>query len=146
MFNNKEKLREINPMAFAGLSNIKPQLDQDAVFSAIERIMGVEIYLLVGKKRQRHIVDARKVFCYIMKENSRLSLESIGFMINKDHATVLHSINTLKKLIEYDRQLKSDLEEVEKMALSGRTAFKKDISITPTDTVWSYHLKQSSNK
>ena len=52
-----------------------------------------------GKARWRAIVEARQIFCYICRKLLPLSLSQIGNIINKDHATVLHSVKTIEDRI-----------------------------------------------
>ena len=52
-----------------------------------------------GKARWRAIVEARQIFCYICRKLLPLSLRQIGNVINKDHATVLHSVKAIENRI-----------------------------------------------
>lgn len=62
----------------------------------------------LGKSRLRHLVEARQWVCYFYTEYQRqnkkdlLTLTAIGERINRDHATVLHSIKAAQHLIDYD--------------------------------------------
>ena len=65
-----------------------------------------------SKTRQRKYVEARAVYYKLLRENSRMSLQAIGNTMNKDHATVLHSLRQIKDWLEYDKQLKRDYNTI----------------------------------
>ena len=60
---------------------------------------GVSIAELKGKSRLQHIAAARQLYCYLAKQLTHKSLNQIGFPIEKDHATVIHSHRTVENLI-----------------------------------------------
>ena len=72
--------------------------------------------LIQSKSRKREIVQARQVAMYFTKLHTELSLSQIGYHIGKrNHATVIHSYNTVKGLIEVDKTFCSNLKEIERM-------------------------------
>lgn len=83
----------------------------------------VQGYLAVGKNyhsrktRKREIVFARQVAMYLIKRHTKkLSLKQIGKHFgDKDHATVLHGIKTIKNLMEFDRTIKNTVNEIDKV-------------------------------
>ena len=72
--------------------------------------------LIQSKSRKREIVQARQVAMYFTKAYTELSLAQIGSHIGKrNHATVLHSCNTVKDLIDVDKTFRSNVEEIERI-------------------------------
>ena len=66
----------------------------EEVFEAVELITGVSKAQIKSPKRDRKISDARTMFCYVLRNHSKLSLYSIGALIgNRDHSTVIHAIS-----------------------------------------------------
>jgi hypothetical protein len=57
-----------------------------------------------SKDRKRGVVDARKVYSKILRDNG-YSYELIGETIDKDHATIIHYIKNIEYLLSYDRIL-----------------------------------------
>lgn len=63
---------------------------------------------LLTKSRLRHLVEARQWIIYFYTEYQRknnkipLTLTAIGECLNRDHATVLHSIKAAQSLIDFD--------------------------------------------
>lgn len=73
---------------------------QDAIISDIKRIVvevtGFKWFRLKGENRNRHVVAARMLLCFFVKERfPRMPLVQIGKMINRDHTTVMHAIDTV---------------------------------------------------
>lgn len=62
---------------------------------------------LLSKRRLRYIVLPRQVLMYILRKEYKLTLERIATLLNKNHATVLHSVNTIDNLMSYDSDLKN---------------------------------------
>ncbi|QDP58860.1 MAG: putative bacterial DnaA helix-turn-helix protein [Prokaryotic dsDNA virus sp.] len=53
--------------------------------------------------RKRKAVYARAIYFKLAREKTHLSLKQIGESLNKDHATVLHSINNIfEEIKKYD--------------------------------------------
>lgn len=45
--------------------------------------------------RKRHLTYARAVFCKIARESMGMTLSDVGKALNRDHATVMHSIKVV---------------------------------------------------
>jgi len=69
---------------------------------------------ILSNTRKREIVQVRQVAMYFAKQLTKMSLKSIGARLGKkDHATVLHAINTVNDLMQTDRRFKNQIEELE---------------------------------
>ena len=65
---------------------------------------------LLSKRRLRYIVLPRQVFMYILRVEYKLTLERIATLLDKNHATVLHSVRTIDGLMSYDKDLKNKIK------------------------------------
>jgi chromosomal replication initiator protein len=66
---------------------------------------------LSSKSRKQHTVLARQMAIAIAHELTGLSLTNIGKHFgNRDHSTVLHSVDKIKKRVEEEAEIKSDYE------------------------------------
>lgn len=63
----------------------------------------------------REIVEPRQIAMYYTRSLTNLNLSAIGRLFNKDHATVLHSINIVKNRMEFDREFKGQRSELEEL-------------------------------
>ena len=65
------------------------------------------------KSRKRKFVMPRQIISWMIKRKAvknTMSLEDIGVMFSQDHATVLHSVKTIKNLIETEKEFASDMK------------------------------------
>jgi chromosomal replication initiation ATPase DnaA len=67
---------------------------------------------LLDGKQTRRVADARKIYCYLAKQNTKYSLSEIGRFINKDHATVCYSIKTVENLLKIDKIFKNKYSQI----------------------------------
>ena len=65
---------------------------------------------LVGKRRTRNIVRPRQVAIYLAKSLTTKSLPDIGREFNRDHTTVMHSVDRIEKLRATDSAIAEDIE------------------------------------
>lgn len=66
------------------------------------------------KSRKRKYVKIRQIVSYFLKEYTALSLQDIGDIFDKDHATAIDSIKKVKNYIDTDKQFKVDIEALDK--------------------------------
>jgi chromosomal replication initiation ATPase DnaA len=75
-----------------------------------------------GKNRQSNIREARQLVAYFVREYTGLSFPKVGFVINRDHATVMHSIKVVKSEIEFNKDYRRKYElinEIIKTRIDG---------------------------
>ena len=66
-----------------------------------------------GKKRLKKISTPRQIGMYICREKLKESLPKIGSEFGgKDHTTVMHAVNKIKREINKDKKLKEDIEKI----------------------------------
>ncbi len=76
---------------------------------------GIPSDLLRGNSRKKDIARARQLAMYLTSELTNHTLKSIGSHFgNRDHTTVMHSINVTKKRIVSDSEFKSEVEELKR--------------------------------
>ena len=64
---------------------------------------------------------ARQLSIYLAQVHTQLSVSKIGLLIgNKNHATVLHSIKTIKNRLKVDMALKEQIDELSNILKSTR--------------------------
>ena len=82
----------------------------DLVKGLVEDYYKVE---LNKNTRLRTHVEARAIYFKILRDNTKMSLESIGRSVGRDHATVLYAQRKLSEWLEFDAQMKRDYETLE---------------------------------
>jgi hypothetical protein len=68
----------------------------------IELETGVNVEIV---SRKRNFVEARAMYYKLLRDISNMTLQAIGDTVNKDHATILHSLNSVDDWMRYDRKL-----------------------------------------
>lgn len=104
--------------ASATLSNWtkKKRHDADHVINIVCAYFNVERRLLEHKTRKRQIVAARQVAMYFLKDRTAMSHKAIGeIMGGRDHTTSIHSIQTVKNLLEVDDKMREDIENLRRI-------------------------------
>ncbi|HOG24781.1 MAG TPA: chromosomal replication initiator protein DnaA [Bacteroidales bacterium] len=81
---------------------------------------GITQDVLLSKTRKREICQARQIAMYLSRNLTKNSLSTIGSLIGgKDHATVLHSCNTVCNLMDTDRVFRQYVTDIEKRLKNG---------------------------
>jgi len=76
------------------------------ILAATAESFGVSIADLEGPSRRQPLARARQVAMYLCRELTDLSLPKIGSLFGgRDHTTVIHGINTVKRLMQEDQTL-----------------------------------------
>jgi chromosomal replication initiation ATPase DnaA len=93
------------PQEAEGSSKITPETIGQRDFqlrAIITHVTGIPWKQIESKSRKREIVLARQLYCVYAKQRlGDISLKSIGLAIgNRDHTTVIHSIQTVKDLLD----------------------------------------------
>ena len=94
-------MEKISPYVFVGL---KSNFQSKVKSSILERINPLEILKvisnesnqsvddIISRTRIQEVVEARQLFCHVIKERYDMPLSKIGKIIGRDHATVIHSL------------------------------------------------------
>jgi len=102
----KEVLRDL-------LREPKKLIAVDFIQRCVAEEFGVSLHDLKTKRRNKTIVLPRQIAMYLSRELTDLSLPEIGEHFGgKDHTTVLHSYNKIKKDLSSNNLLKERLEKV----------------------------------
>jgi chromosomal replication initiator protein len=67
---------------------------------------------LMGKKRDRDVVNARQIAMHLVRELTEVTLQGIGKLFEKDHSTVVHACDRVKAQIPKDDSLKRLVEDL----------------------------------
>jgi len=84
---------------------------------------GFPIEELIGSSRRRPLVAARQMSMYVMRELTDMSYPAIAREYGgRDHTTVIHSVEKVKKLIAERRQVYDQVTELIQTIKTGRSA------------------------
>ncbi len=74
---------------------------------------GVSLAAIRSNQRNADICIARHILMYMASIHTKLSLPSIGRFLNKDHTTVIHGTERIKRMIRNEPELKALVESLE---------------------------------
>ena len=72
----------------------------ERMFSAVEAETGVTRDMIQSDNRKRELVTARQITATLLYTLTSYTLETVGAVINRDHASILYYRNTLLGHIE----------------------------------------------
>lgn len=87
----------------------------ESIISLVCTTMGVSHEDITSSRRTRDLASARQVAMYLCKERTKATFSTIGSALGgRTHATVMHACKTIPNLIETDKILRSQIEEIER--------------------------------
>jgi chromosomal replication initiator protein len=84
----------------------------DKIFAAIEKKYDVTRQELTGNSRVKNVAQARHVAIYLIKTITDISYPSIGRIFNRNHATVISSVEVIKKKISTSPAVEIEISEL----------------------------------
>jgi chromosomal replication initiator protein len=97
------------------IEEVEAEVNVDFIQKTVADYFGVPVALLKEKTRKKEVVTARQVAMYFTKEHTNHSLKTIGYHFGgRDHATVIHSVQTVSDLIDSDKKFKDQIVELRK--------------------------------
>lgn len=92
----------------------------DFILDFVSKYYGVEADIIRGQQRVKEAVSARQVAMYLIRSMTSLSSDDIGkFFSNRDHSTVLYSIEKVEKQMKSDAAFSETVKEI-KTNISSR--------------------------
>jgi chromosomal replication initiation ATPase DnaA len=94
----------------------------ERIVEDVAKVTMIEVEQIKGRKRQHDIVRARQLCIYMIytKVGYSVTLEQIGLVMNKNHATVIHSVRIINNYIDtknkYVMQILDVLNDENKIA------------------------------
>ncbi|MBN2087718.1 chromosomal replication initiator protein DnaA [Candidatus Peregrinibacteria bacterium] len=87
----------------------------DSLIDSVSSYFSVPKSEVVGTSRARECMVPRQVIMYLAKTKLRMSLSKIGDLLgNRNHTTVMHSVNRINDQLKNDRQLLRDMNAITK--------------------------------
>ena len=123
---------KIHPYVFVGLeTNIKRKLrnskrlyvNTDEILNIISEEQSISVDSIISRVRHREVVGGRQLFCYIMREKFGFSYTKIGRLIERNHATIMHSNKSHKDNYQFDREYRNICDRVLNRVYEVSTTF-----------------------
>ena len=85
----------------------------DKIMEIVANYYDLTVPDIRGKKRTQSTAIARQIAMYLSTQYTRLSTTQIGKYFNKEHGTIIHAAKKIKKRIDEDKKLKSEVINIE---------------------------------
>lgn len=91
----------------------KVNISIDSITKAVCSALNVDENKLRDKTRKKEVVLARQLAMFFSKELTKSSLKTIGLHFGgRDHSTVIHSCNSIDKMLKEDQNIKNLVENL----------------------------------
>ena len=77
-------------------------MSKEEILEIISQECDVSLSEILTRCRKKEVVNARFIFCAVMKRHFTYSLKRIGSIVHRDHTSVIHAIE------EFDNRLKNE--------------------------------------
>ncbi len=122
IFNKEIDMDLVQHVVRGVVQNETKAITVDNILDAVCAHFKLEASAIHTKSRKREVVLARQISMYLAKNLTDLSTSKIGkFIGNKDHATVIHACKTIKGQLDVDKNLQSEMKEIETLLKRRRT-------------------------
>ena len=93
---------------------IPTEVTVSKIFSAIYDKYGISRDEITGLKRSQNIVSVRHIAVYLIREITEMSQTNIGKIFNRDHTTVIASIEKVEKKMKTDSAYRAEINALRK--------------------------------
>jgi chromosomal replication initiator protein len=118
LYASVQKARTITEeMAQAVLRDMQDRGEPAVTVERIQEVVcafyKIPLHMLTSKKRSKEVATARQIAMYLSRQLTKNSLPDIGRQFGgKDHTTVLHGCDKIKRLVESDAQLRLEIDQL----------------------------------
>lgn len=96
----------------------KVELSPEKIKTAVADYFSLSVKDLEGERRSQDYVVPRQIAMYLIRELTNVSLPQIGEIFGgRDHSTVLHSIEKIKKELKKDENLRACIEDLKRLLI-----------------------------
>jgi chromosomal replication initiator protein len=93
---------------------IPTEVTVSKIFSALYDRYGLTKEEITGLKRSQNIVSVRHIAVYLIREITEMSQNNIGKIFNRDHTTVIASIEKVEKKMKTDSAYRAEINSLKK--------------------------------
>lgn len=99
--------------ALADLLPRRSKVEPGEVVESVADAFGINMDRMLSRERSREVALPRQIAMYLLREESKISLPSIGETLGgRDHTTIMYGCNKISDLLERDDQLRRQVIEI----------------------------------
>ena len=84
----------------------------DKIFTAVYKKYGIKKDDIIGERRTKDIAQARHIAIYLIRQITDMSFPGIGKILNRNHTTIISSIETVEKKIMASPAFSMEMDEM----------------------------------
>ncbi len=91
----------------------RSDVEPEEVLQTVANAFGVQVDRMLSRDRSREVALPRQIAMYLLREESHISLPSIGETLGgRDHTTIMYGCNKITDLLERDDRLRRQVVEI----------------------------------
>lgn len=98
--------------SISDIITITSKIDGTKIVNSAAEKYGIPTDEILGKKRSKEIVWARHLSVYAMRKLTDMSFNEIGKFFNRDHATIMASVEKIEKEAETNPAVAKEIQEL----------------------------------
>jgi chromosomal replication initiator protein len=92
------------------ISSAQTKISPNKIFEVVENFFSINNKEIMSKKRNRELVYPRQIIMYLLRQELNYSYPKIGQELGgKDHTTIMHGVEKIKKELNKNQQLQKEL-------------------------------------
>ncbi len=84
----------------------------EKIFGAVYKKYNIKKEEIIGSRRTKEVAAARHIAIYLVRTVTEMSLPNIGKIFNRDHSTVMSSVETVEKRLRNDALLNVEIHDM----------------------------------
>ena len=109
----------VETLKFSVNETDKEVLTADTIINTVCKYYSINKEDLIGKKKNKEIVEPRQICMYVINELMSLPLQSIGqIMGGRDHTTVMHARDKILDLMKINTRVSKEINDIKNLVLN----------------------------
>ncbi len=110
IYNRIPDIKEVKNILNAYLSAPYRKTSPQTILKSVADFYSISLADIVKRSRKKEIVRPRQIAMFLLREETKLSFPEIGQKLGgRDHSTVIHACEKIKKEVSIDEPLKQEL-------------------------------------
>src|SRR3989338_620483 len=110
IYNKPPGLKEVKSILATYLNNPYRKTSPPSVLKSVADFYSISLADLVKRSRKKEVVKPRQIAMYLLREETKLSFPEIGHKLGgRDHSTVIHACEKIRREESSDESLKQEL-------------------------------------
>jgi len=110
IYNKTPGMKEVKSILATYLNNPYRKTSPPSVLKSVADFYSISLADLVKRSRKKEVVKPRQIAMYLLREETKLSFPEIGHKLGgRDHSTVIHACEKIRREESSDESLKQEL-------------------------------------